>query len=94
MELTDEDGVRVMYVRGVGSAQEPPEGISTADPAEALVAVADAVFDLLADDERAVPIICPQHGFGLHPRVEAGRATWWCIPGDHVAAEIGHLGDG
>ena len=50
-------------------------------------------LDLLADEDMAVPFECPEHRFGLHPRLVGGVAVWWCQPPGHVLAEIGHLGE-
>jgi hypothetical protein len=60
---------------------------------DALVEVADAVFDLLADEAMSVPFECPEYHLGLHPRSESCRAVWWCLPAGHVVADIGHLGE-
>jgi len=93
MDVVSDDAVRIRYLRGAASSEEPPGGLSTPSQLEALVAVADAVLDLLADDERLVPLSCPEHDFGLHPHADESRAVWRCHPGDHVVAEIGRLGE-
>ena len=74
------------------SPRSRPQGLDALTPAEALVEVADAVFDLLADEDWQTPFVCPEHGFGLHPLLDDGRAVWWCRPPNHVVAEIGRLG--
>ena len=58
---------------------------------DATVAVADAVFDLLAEDWREVPFVCQEHGAAASPRAVDNRAIWWCTSGHHVVAEIGQL---
>ena len=70
---------------------EPPEGISTPDSGEAMVAVADAVADLVADGLGAAPFVCPTHGLGIHPRLQHGAAVWVCLPTGHVVGPIGAL---
>ena len=92
MEVVYDRGLRIAYLRALFIAEEPTQGLDALNPAEALVEVADAVFDLLADEDWQVPFVCPEHGFGLHPLLDDGRAVWWCRPPNHVVAEIGRLG--
>jgi hypothetical protein len=94
MELVANDELRVAYLLEDEVAEEPPQGLSTPDQGEMLVAVADAVFDLVVDEEGGLgPFVCPEHGFGLHPQVAVGRAVWRCRPSEHIVAAIGHLGE-
>jgi hypothetical protein len=89
MELAP--GTGWVQIRDVATGQRSTEGFSTADPDEALVAVADAVADLLADRDPPVLMICPEHGLGLHARLESGRAVWVCIPAQHAIGAVGDL---
>jgi hypothetical protein len=88
--VVDDRSVRV--VDRSSRQTEPPEGISTPDTAEALVAVADAVAELLAEAQGAPPFLCPTHNLGVHPRLVDGRPVWVCLPSGHVVAPIGSLG--
>jgi hypothetical protein len=87
------DRFRIAYPLERHTIEEPTEGLNATNVTDALVEVADAVFDLLADEDIAVPFECPEHGFGLHPRTEDGVAVWWCEPSGHVVARIGYLGE-
>jgi hypothetical protein len=92
IELSDHDGLRVVYARAEGIAMEPPEGLATPSALDALVAVGTAVVDLLADDDPEMPLVCQHHGRGhLEPRAVNDRAIWWCGYGHHIVGEIGHL---
>jgi len=84
--------LRVAHPQDRHPLEEPTQGLDATNVTDALVEVADAVFALLADDDMAVTFECPEHGFGLHPRLVDGQAVWWCEPPGHVAAEIGQLG--
>ena len=78
-------------------------GISPSDAADdlsALVAVAEQARQAIMESLRyqstgRVWPACPAHGAGTSPEVRRGTGVWWCDGGGgHVAAEIGHWGDG
>jgi hypothetical protein len=56
---------------------------------EALVEIGEVVQDEVIDRDQEVWPVCDRHQAGLHPRLVAGRAVWWCSPGDHVLRGIG-----
>jgi len=85
---------RVAYALERHTIERTAERLDAVNLTGVFVEVADAVFDLLADEDMAVPFECPQHSFGLHPRMVGGAAVWWCQPPGHVVAAIGHLGEG
>jgi hypothetical protein len=94
MDVVYAAGLRVACLRAQFIAVKPSQSLDTFTPAEALVEVTDAVFDLLTDEEWQSPFVSPEHGFGRHPLLDDGRAVWWCAPPNHVVAEIGRLGVG
>jgi hypothetical protein len=60
------DDLRAQFI-----AEKPSEGLHAFNPAEASVEVADAVFDLLADEEGQSPFVCP--GAWVQTPPAAGR---------------------
>ena len=93
MEVFDDDGsLRINYLTDHAVEVGPSGGLLNGpDDVDALVTVADAVFDLLAHELCAVPFVCPFHSTGLHPQDQNGRAVWWCERGQHTQGEIGKL---
>lgn len=70
-------------------------GVSAGDARDrvsALLAVADDVQDAIMGSLMTVWPVCPEHGFGGHPREHDSQAVWWCNGGGsgHVIAPIGH----
>jgi hypothetical protein len=79
-------GVRVE----VNGGYSEPSLLST-ELTAAVVELAGYVQEWIAQDLGMWPS-CRQHGFGLHPRVEQGRAVWFC-PRAHVESAIGARAD-
>jgi hypothetical protein len=91
--MSDGVRVRVAWILEQHIIEEPPTGLEAMCVTEALVEVADAVIDLIAGHEPALPFVCPTHGFGLLPTLLGRRAVWWCVRQGHAVTEIGHLGE-
>jgi len=63
------------------------------DPVTALAAVADHAQDALMETLWAPWPVCPAHQLGVHARVHAGDAVWWCNgAGGHVVTPVGQWG--
>jgi hypothetical protein len=92
MEVVARD--KWLHVLDLSTGYESTEGFLTADGNEALVDVAEAVVDRLADREYPVLLLCPEHRLGLHPQLQGGRAVWVCLPTGHVVAAVGALTEG
>ena len=78
-----------LHILDLATGYESTEGLSTPDENEAVVDVAEAVVDHLADREYPVLLLCPEHRLGLHPRLQGDRAVWVCLPSGHVVATVG-----
>jgi len=84
--------LRINYLTDDAIQQGPSSGLLNGpNEAGALVAIADAVFDLVAEELWAVPFVCPYHSTGLHPQIEGHRAIWFCDRGQHSQGDIGQL---
>jgi hypothetical protein len=74
-----------------GNFTTPALSVAPYEVTAGFVEVAAYVQDNVCDDTGAIWPVCPFHGFGLHPQIDAGRAMWWCRPRDHPIAAIGEL---
>jgi hypothetical protein len=63
------------------------------DPGVALVTVAEAVQDSIAEMLWKLWPVCGQHDSGVHPELVDGRGIWRCSQG-HELSLIGELGCG
>ena len=94
LESGEPSNAYVRYNNHFGSTSgiAPSEGDGS-DPAAGLVLVADELQDAVMESLFAVWPVCPQHDWGLHPRVVDDRAVWRCEGGTgHVVADIGRWG--
>lgn len=58
---------------------------------EATVEIADNLRDHVVEYLWSAWPTCPEHGFGLYPRVEGPDALWWCRRHEHAVSAIGEL---
>ncbi|MEY9876528.1 hypothetical protein ABH931_006038 [Streptacidiphilus sp. MAP12-33] len=71
--LLNEYGVYVGFPSWGAQGSPLPE-----DPEAGLHQVADAAQESAMEHLWRVWPVCPDHGFGVHPRTEDGQVLWWC----------------
>lgn len=64
---------------------EPVHGIDTP---EIVVEAAEGFQCLLADRDRVVWPLCPDHGSGLHPSRSGSASVWFCPTADHAVGPV------
>ncbi|NEA17828.1 hypothetical protein [Streptomyces halstedii] len=65
-----------------------PEPVQGIDPADIHTEAAEGLQCLLADRDRLIWPLCPDHHVGLHATRTASGAVWTCPAGDHTVQSI------
>ncbi|MET9977751.1 hypothetical protein ACFYOI_32735 [Streptomyces microflavus] len=71
-----------------GAVRVGPESVQGIDPSDIHAEVAEGLQCLLADRDRLVWPLCPDHRVGLHATRAVSGAVWVCSVSDHTVRRI------